>query len=103
MATMNVEIRDLSPAPLYFGQLAERLLWRLQEEVIGSRQRGSLSISAIARGCGVSRPTVGRYFRGTRIPRLDALDKILISQGLSVLDLLPAGNRETGSAARAHK
>ncbi len=69
-----------------FTQLQERV--RL--EVLRRIERGTLSVSLLARQAGLGQPHVSNFLRGRRGLSLAALDRILAAQRIVLEDLLPS-------------
>jgi transcriptional regulator with XRE-family HTH domain len=63
---------------------------RLRQELLRRMQRGTLSVSLLARQSGLGQPHLSNFLRGKRQLSLQALDRVLASQRLSSADLLPA-------------
>jgi hypothetical protein len=68
-----------------FSQIHERL--RL--EMLRRIERGTLSVSLLARQTGFGQPHLSNFLRGRRQLSLGAMDRILVAQRLSAADLLP--------------
>lgn len=66
-----------------------------------ARARAGLSQTALAARLGCTRPTVGRWERGTRRPSLAALLRLAAALGVAAAELLPepASASEAGSAS----
>ena len=69
-----------------FTQMQERLRLELLRRI----QRGSLSVSLLARETGFGQPHLSNFLHGRRQLSLDAVDRILAAQHLTAADLLPA-------------
>jgi transcriptional regulator with XRE-family HTH domain len=69
-----------------FTQMHERLRLELLRRI----QRGTLSVSLLARQTGYGQPHLSNFLHTRRQLSLEALDRILTAQHLSVNDLLPA-------------
>ncbi len=69
-----------------FTQMHERLRLELLRRI----QRGTLSVSLLARQTGFGQPHLSNFLHGRRQLSLDAMDRILASQHMAVGDLLPA-------------
>jgi transcriptional regulator with XRE-family HTH domain len=69
-----------------FTQLQERVRFELLRRI----ERGTLSVSLLARQTGLAQAHVSNFLHGRRQLSLSALDKVLAAQRLSVEDLLPA-------------
>ena len=77
---------------------------RLRQELLRRIQRGTLSVSLLARQSGFGQSHMSNFLRSKRQLSLEALDRILAIQHLAVPDLLPAvrqaasqdGGEETG-------
>ena len=76
-----------------FTQLQERLRIELLRRI----ERGTLSVSLLARQTGLGQPHVSNFLHARRGLSLKALDRILAAQRLTAADLLPTP-RETRSA-----
>jgi hypothetical protein len=75
---------------------------RLRSELLRRIQRGTLSISLLSRQTGLGQPHLSNFLRGRRGLSLEAMDRILAAQHLTVADLLPALARpESMPAAEA--
>jgi transcriptional regulator with XRE-family HTH domain len=68
-----------------FTQMHERLRLELLRRI----QRGTLSVSLLARQSGFGQPHLSNFLHGRRQLSLEALDRILAAQHLTVADLLP--------------
>jgi transcriptional regulator with XRE-family HTH domain len=73
-----------------FSQLHDRV----REELLRRIERGTLSVSLLARQTGLGQPHLSNFLRKRRQLSLDALDKVLRAQSLTVADLLPAERGE---------
>lgn len=69
-----------------FTQIHEKLRLELLRRI----QRGTLSVSLLARQTGMGQPHLSNFLRARRKLSLEAMDRILAAQHLSVADLLPA-------------
>lgn len=69
-----------------FSQMHERLRLELLRRV----QRGSLSVSLLARQTGFGQAHLSNFLHSRRQLSLEAIDRILAAQRLTVADLLPA-------------
>jgi transcriptional regulator with XRE-family HTH domain len=69
-----------------FTQMQERLRLELLRRI----QRGSLSVSLLARQTGFGQPHLSNFLHGRRQLSLEAVDRILAAQHLTAADLLPA-------------
>jgi transcriptional regulator with XRE-family HTH domain len=69
-----------------FSQLQERVRLELLRRI----ERGTLSVSLLARQTGLGQPHISNFLHNRRGLSLKALDKILEVQRLQVVDLLPA-------------
>jgi transcriptional regulator with XRE-family HTH domain len=69
-----------------FSQMHERLRLELLRRI----QRGTLSVSLLARQTGFGQPHLSNFLRSRRQLSLEAMDRILAAQRLTVTDLLPA-------------
>jgi transcriptional regulator with XRE-family HTH domain len=78
-----------------FTQMHERLRLELLRRV----QRGTLSVSLLARQTGYGQAHLSNFLRSRRYLSLDAIDRILAAQHLSAADLLPAQHRLEPSPA----
>jgi transcriptional regulator with XRE-family HTH domain len=63
---------------------------RLCLELLRRIQRGTLSVSLLARQTGMGQSHLSNFLRGRRRLSLAAMDRILAAQHMSVADLLPA-------------
>lgn len=63
---------------------------RLRLELLRRIQRGTLSVSLLARQTGFGQAHLSNFLHGRRQLSLDAMDRILAAQRLTVVDLLPA-------------
>lgn len=72
-----------------FSQMHERL--RL--EILRRIQRGTLSVSLLARQTGFGQPHLSNFLHCRRQLSLEALDLILAAQHMTTADLLPANKR----------
>jgi hypothetical protein len=77
-----------------FSQMHERLRLELQRRI----QRGTLSVSLLARQTGFGQSHVSNFLNCKRQMSLVGLDRILAAQQLSAGDLVPSGARATGRA-----
>jgi hypothetical protein len=66
---------------------------RLRVELLRRIQRGTLSVSLLARQTGYGQAHLSNYLHGRRQLSLDAMDRILAAQHLTIADLLPAAHR----------
>jgi hypothetical protein len=69
-----------------FSQMHERLRLELLRRI----QRGTLSVSLLARQTGFGQAHLSNFLRSRRQLSLEAVDRILAAQRLTVADLLPA-------------
>jgi transcriptional regulator with XRE-family HTH domain len=76
-----------------FTQMHERLRLELLRRI----QRGTLSVSLLARQTGFGQPHLSNYLHCRRQLSLDALDRVLAAQQLTASDLLPAERPERAS------
>ena len=76
-----------------FSQLQERLRF----ELLGRIERGSLTVSLIARKAGMGQPHISNFLHNKRAFSIGALDRVLAALDLGVADLLPPP--QTGSPA----
>lgn len=74
-----------------FSQMHERL----RQELLRRIQRGTLSVSLLARQTGYGQPHLSNFLHGRRQLSLEALDRILATQHLTAADLLPITRRES--------
>jgi hypothetical protein len=72
-------------SPMNFTQMHERLRLELLRRI----QRGSLSVSLLARQTGFGQPHLSNFLHSRRLLSLDALDRVLTAQRLTAADLLP--------------
>jgi transcriptional regulator with XRE-family HTH domain len=68
-----------------FTQMHERLRLELLRRI----QRGSLSVSLLARKTGLGQPHLSNFLNGRRQLSLEALDRVLAAQHLTAGDLVP--------------
>ena len=76
-----------------FSQMHERLRLELLRRI----QRGTLSVSLLARQTGFGQSHLSNYLRYRRQLSLEALDRVLTAQHLTAGDLLPAAHPERAS------
>jgi len=62
---------------------------RLRLELLRRTQRGTLSVSLLARQTGFGQPHLSNFLHGRRQLSLEALDRVLAAQHLTAGDLLP--------------
>ncbi len=74
-----------------FTQMHERLRLELLRRI----QRGTLSVSLLARQTGLGQSHMSNFLRSRRHLSLEALDRVLLSQHMSLHDLLPLDRRIT--------
>ncbi len=72
-----------------FSQMHERLRLELLRRI----QRGTLSVSLLARQTGYGQSHLSNFLHRRRQLSLEALDRILVAQRLAVSDLLPASTK----------
>ena len=76
---------------------------RLRLEMVRRIQRGTLSVSLLARQTGFGQPHLSNFLRGRRQLSLAGMDRILAAQRLAPGDLLPVlAHREPGPDAEEH-
>src|ERR1700733_6783204 len=68
-----------------FTQMHERLRLELLRRI----QRGTLSVSLLARQTGFGQSHISNFLRSRRQLSLEALDRVLLSQRMNAWDLLP--------------
>jgi transcriptional regulator with XRE-family HTH domain len=73
-------------AKMNFSQLQDRVRHVLLRRI----ERGTLSVSLLARQTGMGQPHISNFLRGRRGLSLRTLDRILDAQKLEIADLLPA-------------
>ena len=73
-----------------FSQLQERVRLELLRRI----ERGTLSVSLLARQTGLGQGHISNFLRGRRQLSLGTLDKFMAAQHLSVAELLPAARGE---------
>ncbi len=78
-----------------FTQMHERLRLELLRRI----QRGTVSVSLLARQTGLGQPHLSNFLHSRRQLSLDAMDRILAAQHLSVPDLLPAAPQSAAMAS----
>jgi len=81
-----------------FSQLQERLRIELLRRI----ERGSLSVSLLARQTGLGQPHISNFLHGRRKLSLATLDKIMAAQHLASEELLPA-RRDSSGALMGHQ
>src|SRR5215475_707611 len=74
-----------------FTQMHERLRLELLRRI----QRGTLSVSLLARQTGFGQSHISNFLRNRRQLSLEALDRVLFSQHLHAWDLIPLDRRRT--------
>ena len=62
---------------------------RLRSELLRRIQRGSLSVSLLSRQTGFGQPHLSNFLHNRRQLSLDAMDRIMAAQHLTIEDLLP--------------
>jgi len=77
-----------------FTQMHERLRLELLRRI----QRGTLSVSLLARQTGFGQSHMSNFLRSRRQLSLEALDRVLFSQHMNLHDLLPLDRRITYAA-----
>src|SRR3954466_10329357 len=77
-----------------FTQMHERLRLELLRRI----QRGTLSVSLLARQTGFGQSHISNFLRSRRQLSLEALDRVLFSQHMDAYDLLPLPGRSPYSA-----
>lgn len=78
-----------------FTQMHERLRLELLRRI----QRGTLSVSLLARQTGIGQSHLSNVLHGRRQFSLEAVDRVLSAQHLSAADLIPGNNRPGDSPA----
>jgi hypothetical protein len=78
-----------------FTQMHERLRLELLRRI----QRGTLSVSLLARQTGFGQPHLSNFLHSRRQLSLEAMDRILAAQQLAVGDLLPSTHRDWATPA----
>ncbi|MGH9605487.1 MAG: hypothetical protein ACRD3N_07285 [Terracidiphilus sp.] len=78
-----------------FTQIHERLRLELLRRI----RRGTLSVSLLARQTGFGQAHLSNFLRSRRQLSLEAMDRILFAQRLTVADLLPAMAQASGPPA----
>ena len=76
---------------------------RLRLELLRRIQRGTLSVSLLARQTGFGQAHLSNFLRSRRQLSLEAMDRILAAQQLTVADLLPALPAERILAGRRER
>jgi hypothetical protein len=71
---------------------------RLRMELLRRIQRGSLSVSLLARQTGFGQSHVSNFLHNRRQLSLEAMDRILASQHISANDLMPVLNKQASLA-----
>jgi hypothetical protein len=82
-----------------FTQMHERLRMELMRRI----QRGSLSVSLLARQTGFAQAHISNFIHGRRQLSLEAMDRVLAVQHLTAADLIPparAGGSEASESGR---
>ena len=69
---------------------------RLRLELLRRIQRGTLSVSLLARQAGFAQAHMSNFLRNRRQLSMAALDRVLTSQHMTILDLLPANSERAG-------
>jgi transcriptional regulator with XRE-family HTH domain len=82
-----------------FTQMHERLRLELLRRI----QRGTLSVSLLARQTGFGQPHLSNFLHSRRQLSLDALDRILAAQHIGAGDLLPANYQDKEMLAGGEK
>jgi len=77
-----------------FTQMHERLRLELLRRI----QRGTLSVSLLARQTGFGQAHLSNFLHGRRQLSLDAIDRVLAAQHMAASDLLPANYQPKGAA-----
>jgi transcriptional regulator with XRE-family HTH domain len=72
---------------------------RLRLELLRRIQRGTLSVSLLARQTGFGQSHLSNFLHGRRQLSLEAIDRILTSQHMAAGDLLPANYQSVAQAA----
>lgn len=72
---------------------------RLRLELLRRVQRGTLSVSLLARQAGLGQPHLSNFLHSHRQLSLQAMDRILASQRMTAADLLPADRQAAGRAS----
>lgn len=80
-----------------FTQMHERLRLELLRRI----QRGTLSVSLLARQTGFGQSHMSNFLRSRRQLSLEALDRVLFSQNITAWDLLPLESRRTYTSEEA--
>jgi transcriptional regulator with XRE-family HTH domain len=71
-----------------------RMYERLRLELLRRIQRGTLSVSLLARETGFGQSHLSNFLHGRRQLSLNAMDCILAAQHIAASDLLPASNKD---------
>ena len=71
---------------------------RLRMEILRRIQRGTLSVSLLARQTGLGQPHLSNFLRERRKLSLEAMDRVLAAQHLSAADLLPVMTRAAATS-----
>lgn len=66
---------------------------RLRQELLRRIQRGTLSVSLLARQTGLAKAHVSNFLRSHRKLSLESLDRVLAAQRLDAADLMPVSRR----------
>lgn len=72
---------------------------RLRMELLRRVQRGTLSVSLLGRQTGFGQAHLSNFLHGRRQLSLEAMDRILRAQHLTVVDLLPSAQQATAEPA----
>jgi hypothetical protein len=76
---------------------------RLRLELLRRIQRGSLSVSLLARQTGFGQPHLSNFLHSRRQLSLEALDRVLAAQHLTASDLLPFSVQENAYPANGEE
>jgi hypothetical protein len=71
---------------------------RLRLEMVRRIQRGTLSVSLLARQTGFGQPHLSNFLHGKRQLSFEAADRVLVTQHMTAADLLPALARGESAA-----
>lgn len=76
---------------------------RLRVELLRRIERGTLSVSLLARQTGYGQPHLSNFLHGRRQLSLDAVDRILEAQHLSSADLVAGARQRTAEGRGKHE
>jgi len=94
----QIPFQPANDSQMNFTQLHERL----RSELLRRIQRGSLSVSLLARQTGFGQPHLSNFLHSRRLLSMDAVDRILQAQLLTVEDLLPPSRSRDADLAESN-